>query len=483
MFLFLMGLLLFALVIVFIIAIAFKAQQSITLSKHQNLIAYGLQAQLLQDKHDLHRFGLAQQLRRRLGGISSFGLSFNAMALIGSAAFLFGPAIEEGGPSVIGFGMPILALMALALSASLAELSSATPTAGGIYHAASTLGGRSWGWRTGWLHASGHLAMLALLNFACAALLDGFLSVRIGYETSDLTFCCVVVVVTAAQGAINHLGSRILRKLQAGGVMLQIGIALLIITGLAWLVWPGGYSPILMYQFQTAQWNGTVQTGSFISGTMLLLKLFIGMDGAGQGAEETIDPRIRVPWSIFLSTAYTFIIGFVLLTFMLLTVSLSGVSSTLGTFVQSAAAAGWGGSSVIVALIIISLWSSGLQTMTVCSRTVFSLARDAAIPWSKRWSIVSERHQTPISAVWLCAIISFLLLIVAYFSYRNAAMIFLLTFAIFCLHFSYAIPIAWKIKLGNKNSRMSSAPSCSCQLAASSFTSSSSRMPFASSLS
>jgi len=457
MILLLAGVLLFAIVIAVIIAIAFKAQQSITLSKHQNLIDYGLQAQLLQDKHDLHRFGLAQQLRRRLGGLSSFGLSFNVLGLIGSGAFLFGPAIGEGGPSVIGFGLPILALFALILSASLSELSSAIPTAGGIYHTASSLGGRSWGMRAGSLQAAGHLAMLALLNCACAALLNGFISARIGYKPSDLSFWCIVAVLTSSQGAVNHFGSRILRKLQAGGVLLQIFTALFIIAGLAWLAWPGSYSPVLMYQFQNAEWNGTVQAGSFISGTLLLLKLFLGMEGASQGSEETIDPRIRAPWSIFLSTAYTFVIGFVLLSFMLITIPLSNGPSRLGTFLQTATA-GWGGTSIIIIFVILSLWSSGLQTMTVCSRIVYSLARDGAMPLSQRWSNVSERHQTPIPAVWLCAVISLTMLIIAFFSYRDDTIIFLLSAAIICLNLSYAIPIAWKIKQGKNHVRLQSSP-------------------------
>ncbi|MGO4697045.1 amino acid permease [Paenibacillus sp. 2TAB26] len=457
MILLLAGLLLFAIVIAVIMAIAFKAQQSISLSKHQNLIGYGLQAQLLQDKHDLHRYGLAQQLRRRFGGLSSFGLSFNVLGLIGSAAFLFGPAIGEGGPSVIGFGLPIIALFALILSASLAELSSVTPTAGGIYHTASSLGGRSWGVRAGWLQASGHLAMLALLNCACAALLDGFMSARIGYQTSDLTFWCVVAGLTASQCAVNHFGNRMLSKLQAGGVILQIFIALFIIAGLAWLAWPGSYSPVLMYQFQNAEWNGTVQAGSFVSGTLLLLKLFIGMEGSSQGSEETIDPRVRAPWSIFLSTAYTFVIGFVLLSFMLISIPLSNGPSWLGTFLQTAAA-GWGGTSMIIIFVILSLWSSGLQTMTVCSRIVYSLARDGAMPLSQRWSNVSERHQTPIPAVWLCAVISLTILLIAFFSYRDDTIIFLLTAAIICLNLSYAIPIAWKIKQGKIHAQLHASP-------------------------
>lgn len=67
---------------------AYKAQLSIRSSTHASMLQYGEAAQQLQDKHDLHRFGSAQLLRRRLGGISIFALSFNTMGLVGSAAIV-----------------------------------------------------------------------------------------------------------------------------------------------------------------------------------------------------------------------------------------------------------------------------------------------------------------------------------------------------------------------------------------------------------
>lgn len=61
---------------------AYKAQLSIRSSTYASMLQYGEAAQQLQDKHDLHRFGFAQLLLRRLGGISIFALSFNTMGLV-----------------------------------------------------------------------------------------------------------------------------------------------------------------------------------------------------------------------------------------------------------------------------------------------------------------------------------------------------------------------------------------------------------------
>lgn len=434
-----------------IIAGGLKAQKQVKSSGYQSMSGYGTATQLLQDKHELHRFGIAQLLRRRLGGMSVFGLSFNVMALIGSAAILYGPALKQGGPSVIGFGLPVLALFALAVSASLAELASAVPTAGGVYHWATAMGGRKWGWRAGAFHASGQLATLTLFNAACAGLLDAFASQRFHYAPSLLTFWSIAIALTALQAAVNHWGARLLAIMLSGGVWIQLLAALLIISGLVWMFWPGSYSPYILFQFHDAQLSGTVSMSAFVGGALLLQKLFIGMDGASQGAEEAIEPRVRVPWAVFLSTSYTYIIGFCLLAFMTLTLTFTTEGNAgAGLFINSAIA-GWGGAPLIAVIVLISLWLSGLQTMTVCSRALLSLARDEALPFSKAMTAISERFQTPSRAVWVSALVSLVLLTAAKAITDSGYIWLLVSFSIVCMHTSYLIPIAMKLQQHDAN--------------------------------
>ncbi|WP_028610700.1 amino acid permease [Paenibacillus harenae] len=440
-----------------IMAGAIKAQQSVKSSYYQSMVRYGAETQLLQDKQDLKRFGLVQLLRRRSGGLAAFGCSFNVMGVVGCSAFLLGPALEQGGPSIIGFGLPILALFSLAVSASIAELASAVPTAGGIYHATSVLGGRSWGRRAGYLQALGHLAMLSLLNSSCAVLLEAFLSEKFGYEASVMSFWCVVAGLTALQGAVHHWGVSVMGLLQAGGVWLQALTAICMLGGLVWLFWPGGYSPAILYHFMNAEFSGKVHAGAFITGTLLLLKLFLGMDGASHVAEETMDPRIRAPWAIYLSTSYVYVIGIAMLTFMLLTAAIPLQSDGAGVFMQ-AAAAGWEGSAVIAGLILLSLWFSGLQSMGSCSRILYSLARDRELPFNRRWSAVSERRQSPLQAVWLSAAGAIAMIVAVYTFMGGGYLPILLSIAIVCLHLSYAIPISLKLIKGRQNRLLLDAP-------------------------
>ena len=107
------------------------------------------------DKDVLHQFGYAQQLLRDMGGFSNFAISFSIISILTGAVTLYGTGLNSGGPVVMGIGWPLVTLFVLFVAASMAELASAIPTSGALYHWASLLGGPAWGWFTAGLHLSG----------------------------------------------------------------------------------------------------------------------------------------------------------------------------------------------------------------------------------------------------------------------------------------------------------------------------------------
>ena len=93
------------------------------------------------DAQDLGRFGYAQELFRSMGGFSNFAISFSTISILTGVGTLYGYGLEMGGPLQMTLGWPIATLFTLAIAASLAELCSAYPTSGAMYHWASALGG------------------------------------------------------------------------------------------------------------------------------------------------------------------------------------------------------------------------------------------------------------------------------------------------------------------------------------------------------
>ena len=105
---------------------------------------------LRRDEEDLSRLGYAQQLLREMGGFSNFAISFSVISVLTGAVLLFGYGLKLAGPIINTVGWPVVSLFTLAVAASMAELASLYPTAGGLYFWAFRLGGRGWAFTTAW---------------------------------------------------------------------------------------------------------------------------------------------------------------------------------------------------------------------------------------------------------------------------------------------------------------------------------------------
>src|SRR5687767_10863094 len=114
-----------------------------------------------QDVDDLKQLGYAQQLFREMGGFSNFAISFSIISILTGAVLLYGYGLKFAGPIINSVGWPVVSLFTLCVAASMAELASAYPTAGGLYFWSFRLGGRTWAWSTAWLNMIGQVTATA----------------------------------------------------------------------------------------------------------------------------------------------------------------------------------------------------------------------------------------------------------------------------------------------------------------------------------
>src|SRR5512138_401605 len=126
-----------------------------------------------QDVKDLHRLGYAQQLFREMGGFSNFAISFSIISILTGAILLYGYGLKFAGPIINSVGWPVVSLFTMCVAASMAELASAYPTAGGLYFWAFRLGGKRWAWVTAWMNMIGQVTITAGINVAAAIYLVG----------------------------------------------------------------------------------------------------------------------------------------------------------------------------------------------------------------------------------------------------------------------------------------------------------------------
>jgi amino acid transporter len=188
---------------------------------------------------------------------------------------------------------------------------------------------------------------------------------------------------------------------------------------------------------------------AFLIGLLQAQWTFTGYDASAHTIEETINPRVRAPWGIFSSVAFSFVSGMIMLAFV--TLSIHNVKAAVSAnnpfiFVISQALGSTFG-QVILWLIVLAMWFCGLSSITSFSRMVYAFSRDKGMPRSDWFARISKRYRTPVPAIWLSVILSFILALTDYFikmanpntTYTTLA--FLTGVSVVGLYVSYGIPI------------------------------------------
>ena len=116
------------------------------------------------DLKALHSMGYAQELARRMSGFSNFAISFSIICILAGGITSFPVALSSGGAFSVVVGWVVGAVFALVVAASLGQIASSYPTAGGLYHWSSILGGRFWGWATAWVNLLGLIFVVASVD-------------------------------------------------------------------------------------------------------------------------------------------------------------------------------------------------------------------------------------------------------------------------------------------------------------------------------
>src|SRR5229473_6239402 len=355
-----------------------------------------------QDQADLGSFGYAQQLLRAMGGFSNFAISFSIISILTGAVTLYGYGLEMGGPLEMTLGWPLATLFTLTVAASMAELCSAYPTAGAMYHWAADLGGPGAGWLVAWLNIFGLIAAQAGINYSCAQFILPFLGLASKPRNLLLMFAFILIT----QGALNHWGVKLVAILNDLSVTVHIAGVAILVAGLLFLApkQPVGFL------FEAVNSNGrSFYWWAFVLGLLQAQWTYTGFDASAHMAEETEDPRRHAPWGIVLSVAVSGVVGYLLLIALTLAIpSLTGVlnaKDAQGNSIPAViaildTALGARAGNAMAALASMAMWFCGLACIPSASRALFSLARDEGAPYARLLRSVNKKHGTPAPAIW-----------------------------------------------------------------------------------
>ena len=399
------------------------------------------------DSHDLSRFGYTQELFRDMGGFSNFAISFSIISILTGAVTLYGYGLQMGGPLEMTLGWPIATLFTLTIAISMAELCSAYPTSGAMYHWSSALGGPGAGWFVAWLSLIGLIAAEAGIDYSCAQFMLPFFRVTVSPRNIFIAFAATLVV----HGLLNQYGVKLVARLNDVSVTVHIVGVVAIVIGVLW------FAPLQPVSFlATASPAASIKAPFiwlFLLGLLQAQWTYTGFEASAHMCEETSNARRSAPWGIVLSVGVSGIAGYALL--LALTLAIQSVPGVLAAkdaqgnaipaaiaILQTALGARIG--NALAALASMAMWFCGLSCVTSASRAVYALARDGGMPKPKLFSRVNPKHGTPGPAIW--AVVIATIVAMAW----SGAIPVVTSLSTVALYLAYIIPVILGLRARNR---------------------------------
>lgn len=448
-----------------------------------------------QDVRDLHKLGYAQELFRTMGGFSNFAISFSIISILTGAVILYDYGLAWAGTAAVLLGWPLVTLFVLAIAASMSELASAYPTAGGLYYWASKMKNKNWGWWTAWFNLIGQFAIVAGINFAAAAFINATIitpvlsnfGIDFGNTTVLLSNGASVLlsgqlltmgVLMLIQLYLNIAGINLVALLNQISVWWHIVLVAIVVV-LVFLIGKGDQSGLSLFSIQpqdvAGSWDNTFagifsfKYGAastypvflaFLFSLLLANWTYTGYDASAHVAEETVGARLASAWGVFLSVAVSAVVGYIFL--FALTTHLPNLSTLFpaelnaDTLPNSSQYYFGGGVAVISILtynlgdflgnllsagIAVAMAFCGLSSVAAAGRMLYAFSRDDGIPMSGWLKKVSHRYRTPANALAGIVVVSWLFTLLAGYIGGGTAIVIVTAISTIFLYAAYGVVI------------------------------------------
>jgi amino acid transporter len=431
------------------------------------------QADVDRDVEQLAELGYRQELTRAWSGFTNFAISFTIISVLAGCFTNFSFAWGGGGPAAIAWGWPILCGFVLLVAFSMAELTSAYPTAGGPYWWSAKLGSPAWSWFTGWFNIVGVVGIVAGVGYGAAIFLNATLALyglKIGsfdFATGDLSaglhhtfvlFLLILVLYTC----VNIFADRLLGIFNNISVWWHV-LGVLVIIGILAFVPDHHQNTTFVFteRINNTGFHGGATTGAFFwlyilpVGFILTMYTQTGYDASAHTAEETRGAALSAAKGVWKSVFYSAIAGwFVLLAFLYAAHDVPGINkaggSSISIFETAMANHLWGAKMVLIIATIGQLFC-GAAGLTSASRTWYAFSRDRGMPG---WWLFRRlnRERVPFNAVIAVAIASLAITIPAYWGNKGVPWAYFAITSICTvgLYLAYIIPVYLRLRAGKR---------------------------------
>jgi len=379
-----------------------------------------------EDKQVLHKMGYAQELSRSMSRFSNFAISFSIICILSGGINSFAQATSSIGGAGAGIGWIVGCVVSGMFALSMAQIASAYPTAGGLYHWSSILGNRFWGYLTAWLNLLGLITVLGAINIGTAFFFAGTFGPGFGFDGSTPgQIVGFVAAITILQALLNHFGIRLTAMLtDVSGYIILATTAVLVLACLYFA--PAiDLSRLWTFTNYSGEAGGNVFPQSDSLGYLFLLCLLLpvytitGYDASAHTSEETVNAAMSVPKAIVSSVVWSSLAGWLMLCAIVLAIPdlAAGAKQGWAVFFETmnSIMPGWLKQLLYLGIFITQLLC-GLATVTSASRMLFAFSRDGGMPiGSEALAKVSRQWRTPVNAIWTAAALCIIYVFLAQF--------------------------------------------------------------------
>jgi urea carboxylase system permease len=364
------------------------------------------------DAHDLARFGYRQELKRALGGYSSFAVAFSYISPSTGIFTLYALGLGLGGPFFF-WSWPIVVVGQLLVGFNFAEVSSHFPVAGSVYQWTKYLSNRTYAWFTGWVYLfAGILTVSSVVATVPIVLIPLLNGVGIHIANNPQTQVIIAVLVLASTTVLSIFGVRLVAIVNNTGVVFEI--LGMVVFALVLIIFYSHQSPAVVFNTHALGSGLGNQAGTFMAAMFMSLFVIFGFDTASTLAEETRNPRREAPRAVIAAILGAAVIGAIFLYATLLAIPGDVEKYVAATAALKAAPPvdiitgnlpAWA-ANLYLLVVTAAIYVCCLAIQTATIRLAFGMARDGKLPFSRAYNQVSPTLHTPVRIAILVAVVA-----------------------------------------------------------------------------
>ncbi|GKZ37169.1 hypothetical protein AbraIFM66950_008592 [Aspergillus brasiliensis] len=407
------------------------------------------------------------QLKKPFSRLTIFSLTVVLMSTWEALSSTMSSGLVSGGPVSLVYGflrssqlsptvlnksdqLVVAIVGSMATAASLGEMVSIYPTAGGQYHFIAKFAPKNWqnilSWFVGWIGTFGWVSFTASAPYLAAGMTQGLVVLTCEtYQPQRWHLSMIYWALVGLATALNLWGSRLFSLVETASLIIHL-MGFVVVLIVMWVCVPAKHDASFVFTtfLNSTGWpsNGLAWCLGMLSSCYVLA----GYDGAIHLCEEMANPETAVPYCMLGSLAINDILGFIfLLTILFCMGDMESALETPTSYpiieIFRSVTGSLAGSCALTAVLIIAAWLGTIALLASTARMVLSLARDRALPFSGYLSQLDARTDLPKRAITTtsCLLILFGLINIASTTAFNA----ILSLAVLGLHISYLVPIVF----------------------------------------